>query len=506
VPTPNLLAHVVFYAWPLVVFILFRRLPPAPALAWSMLAGYLLLPNVVGIDLPGFPTVDKDGLPVGTAFLLLLFGIGGAATAKAEGRRRWWWLTTLLLVVALTSPLLTVMNNPEPLQVGPEHVLPGLRPYDGASFIAGLFISFLPFLLAQRYFASPESHVLLLRVLVLGILVYSLPILFEVRMSPQLNIMFYGFFPHAFDQHMRGDGFRPVVFLEHGLWLAILVAMAAIAAAALFRQRLSEGQRAGQWFFAAIYILLVLFLSNSLGAFVLAMCLVPAVLLLGIRGQLLIAGIAAATVLLYPMLRGAGLVPVEQAVELAQSISTERADSLLFRVVNENALLDRANEKPFAGWGLFGRALLYDPETGRGISVPDGAWIIIIGAFGWIGYIAQFGLLTVPSLVLALRRSSLALSPATAGLALVMSANLLDLLPNATLTPITWLVGGALAGRCLYRVPADDPATAEATPAAAGRPNRPRRNWSLAGEGGAAPVARRKPRSAEARSRVRRGA
>jgi hypothetical protein len=503
VPTPNLFAYVVFYAWPVVVFILFRRLPPAAALGWSLLSGYLLLPNVVGIEFPGVPTIDKDGLPVATAFLLLLLGAGGAAAAGTRGSRRW-WLTTLLLVLALSSPMLTVINNPEPIPVGPG-VLPGLRPYDGGSFIGGLLLSLLPFLLAQRYFASPESHVLLLRILVIGILVYSLPILFEVRMSPQLNIMVYGFFPHAFDQHMRGDGFRPVVFLEHGLWLAILVAMAAIAAAALFRQRMAEGQRAGQWAFAAIYILLVLFLSNSLGAFVLAMGLVPVVLLLGVRGQLLVAGIAAATVLLYPMLRGADVVPVGKAIEIAQSISDERAESLRFRVANEDMLLERANEKPLAGWGLFGRGFVYEPETGRNLTVPDGAWIIIIGAFGWLGYVAQFGLLTLPSLVLALRRNSLALSPATAGLALVMSANLLDLLPNATLTPITWLVGGALAGRCLYRVPAGSSSDAEAPPALAAEPARSRRNWSLAGEGGAPSVARRRPRGAEA-GRMRRGA
>jgi hypothetical protein len=78
--------------------------------------------------------------------------------------------------------------------------------------------------------------------------------------------------------------------------------------------------------------------------------------------------------------------------------------------------------------------------------VTDGVWIIVIGSYGWLGYIAQFGLLTLPTLMLAFGRRSSALTPATAGLGLVMAANLLDLLPNATQIPFTWLMAGALLG------------------------------------------------------------
>ena len=74
-------------------------------------------------------------------------------------------------------------------------------------------------------------------------------------------------------------------------------------------------------------------------------------------------------------------------------------------------------------------------------------WIITIGSWGWVGYISQFGLLILPTIFLAARRRDLEISYATAGLALMLAANLLDMIPNATLTPLTWLIGGALAGR-----------------------------------------------------------
>ncbi len=91
--------------------------------------------------------------------------------------------------------------------------------------------------------------------------------------------------------------------------------------------------------------------------------------------------------------------------------------------------------------------MLFDARTGKSTSVSDGSWIIVIGQFGWLGYIAEFGLLTIPVILLWWRRRRLEVDLATSGLALMLVANLVDLLPNGTLTPITWLVAGALAGR-----------------------------------------------------------
>lgn len=481
---PNALAFLVVFSWPVAVYLLFRYLPRVEALCWSILGGYLLLPSRTGFDLPLVPAVDKDVVPVLTATVLLACGMGMTEAEKAARRDGrgvvgrdgpMFGPFAPLIALLILSPLVTVLTNSEPLFYGPL-VIPGLSLHDAVSVIGRMLLTALPFLLAMRYLASPESHTLLLKVIVVALLVYSLPVLFEVRMSPQLNVMFYGFFPHDFLQHIRPGGFRPVVFMQHGLWLAVILCMAVIAAAALWRQRMSEGARAGQWFFACVYLLIVLLLSNSLGAFVIALLLAPAVLLLGVRPQLLIAGGIAVIVLIYPVLRSGGLVPVEQVVAMAERVSADRAASLQFRLDNEDALSARAALKPIAGWGLWGRNEIHDPETGRTMSVTDGAWIIVIGAFGWLGYIAQFGLLTMPTILLAFGRKAASATPATAGLALVLAANLMDLLPNATLTPVTWLLGGAIAGYYLYRAPQDRP---EAQAGADLAPVRPRRSWGI---------------------------
>ena len=179
--------------------------------------------------------------------------------------------------------------------------------------------------------------------------------------------------------------------------------------------------------------------------------LAPVVALLSVRGQLLMAAVLAAVVLTYPMLRGAGLVPVGTVYSLAAMVSEERAGSLKFRFDNEEMLLARANEKPLAGWGGYGRSRVYDPDTGKDISVTDGTWVLAMGMSGWLGYLGSFGLLTLPVIVLFSRRGDGG-HTATAGLCLVLAANLVDMIANATLTPLTWLIAGALAGRCWFNV------------------------------------------------------
>ena len=194
-----------------------------------------------------------------------------------------------------------------------------------------------------------------------------------------------------------------------------------------------------------------------MGALIIGLLFLPVVLFMGVRGQLLFAAIIAGSILVYPMLRGTGLVPVQTLLSWSSAISEERAASLAYRFRNEDILLAHANEKPLAGWGGYGRNRVRDAETGRDISTTDGMWIITIGTWGWVGYISQFGLLILPTIFLAARRRELEISYATAGLALMLAANLLDMIPNATLTPLTWLIGGALAGR--YAVaPASKPA------------------------------------------------
>jgi hypothetical protein len=154
-------------------------------------------------------------------------------------------------------------------------------------------------------------------------------------------------------------------------------------------------------------------------------------------------------VVAYPLLRGAHLVPLDSIVQFASGLDADRGYSLQFRVNNEEQLLARAAERPWFGWGGYGRNLILDPVTGKILTIADGAWIIALGIYGWLGYVAQFGLLALPLVLLgreAWGARSAAFSPFACAVALIFAANMVDMLPNATLIPFTWAMGGALLG------------------------------------------------------------
>lgn len=444
---PNGFAYLVFFSWPLVAVLFLAAQPPARALAGAVIAGYLLLPERVAINFPMIPTIDKVMMINMTAMLITALALRRqrqveAGAMPASMAERSLWIFWALIVGMLSVPFVTVFTNGEPIIAGPRYIQ-GMRLYDSVSLMMSTGIAIIPFVLAMRVMESPAAQTEILRVLVVAACAYAVLALVEIRLSPQMSSWFYGFFPHSFEQHIRGGYFRPVVFLGHGLILGIFFCFAVLGACALWRQARHDPVSGAQWLGAAAWIAMTLILSRNLGATALMLLFAPVILFTPPRMQVLIAAAFAAIVLVYPLLRGGGLVPTGAIHQLAQSVSEDRAGSLQFRFDHEDALLERANEKPFVGWGSWGRNRIYDPVTGKDLSVTDGAWVIVIGSFGWLGYLATFGLLTMPLLMLALRRGDDP-PPITAGLALVMAVALIDLIPNASLSPFTWLLAGAL--------------------------------------------------------------
>ena len=444
--------------WPFVTAMLFLRLPRNSAIIWSILAGYLLLPVGVGYNLPGVPNLSKVTIPTLAVFLLCLVGFGAAARRSgprgaqhaAEDTALRGWLPThpiafWLALGVILGPIATALLNMDRIRFPSGVALPGLTLYDAASGVITQATLLLPFLLGRRYLATAADQRALLVALVLAGLAYSLPTLFEVRFSPQLHTWVYGYFPHSWRQHVRFEGFRPLVFVEHGLRLAIFMAMCFAAAAVFWRAE--AGKPRLRALFAAIWLGGTLALCNSVGALMIAVAFAPVLFLAGRSTQLAFAAAIALTVVLFPMLRSAGLVPLDGVRAVVMEVSPTKIGSINHRFFNEDQLLARALERPVFGWGSWGRGRVYDPETGEDISTPDGIWVILIGQFGWVGYLGRFGLLALPVVLLFLRRREAAVTPESVGLCLVLTVNMVDMLPNSSLTPISWLLAGALTGR-----------------------------------------------------------
>ena len=67
-----MIAKIVFWGWPFVTYILFKRLPLIPAVLCSVLAGYLLLPRHITLDLPALPAITRSSMTIGTAIICAL--------------------------------------------------------------------------------------------------------------------------------------------------------------------------------------------------------------------------------------------------------------------------------------------------------------------------------------------------------------------------------------------------------------------------------------------------
>lgn len=392
---------------------------------------------------------------------------GPVGTAQPGRLARAVWA---LLALIVASQFAAALTNSDPVVIGGRY-LPAMSAYDGFSRTLASMVQVLPFVLGWHYLTTARDHAMITRLLVLAGLAYSFMALIEVRLSPQLNVWVYGFFPHAFVQHMRGDGFRPLVFLPHGLWLAIFLATAILAAAGQWRQERLKGARCGEWLLFLAWLLMTLVLAKSLGALALTLGLLPLVLFASCRFQMTVAAALTALVLFYPAVRNAGLVPVDLVEEIAADINQERASSWRFRVDNEDRLLARAMERPLFGWGGWGRNAIYDAQSGQETSVTDGFWIITLGHTGWVGYLSTFGLLCLPVLAIWRRSRRLPVEPATVALAVILTCNLLDMIPNASLTPLTWLIAGALTGLATRRAGPQDDGPPSPRRAATGAPH-----------------------------------
>lgn len=439
---PNALAYLMLAAWPLITLVMFRRWPMERALIWSLLGAYMFLPPPpAAFDFPLMPPLTKESLPSLATFVICLIHAKARAPLLPQTLP-----ARVLVALFILSPIATVLTNGEPVFYG-RIGLPALGLKDMVALCLLQAILLLPFLLARQHLATPEGLRELVKALMLGGLIYSLPMLLEVRLSPQLNIWIYGYFQHSFEQMMRAGGFRPIVFMYHGLWVAFFTVMAMTCAIALARE--ADVRRRIFYLLAALYLGGVLVLCKSLGSLIYGVYLAPLALFLPTRMQIRIAGVIAVVAIAYPVLKGAGLIPVDWILEQAAKVDPERANSLRFRLDNEDILMERALEKPLFGWGSWGRNHILNPITGVIETVTDGRWIILIGIFGWVGYLAEFGLIALPVLMLWVygRRLGDAAHMRLIGpVALLLAINLIDMLPNATLTPLTWLFAGAVLG------------------------------------------------------------
>jgi hypothetical protein len=438
----------VLLGWPVLAFWLYKTRPIGQATLWTILGAYMLLPVGSDIKIPMIPDFNKSSIPN----LAALFG----CVAICRRSIKFWnglGLPELLIALFMISPFFTCALNGDAVSIGPV-VLPGLSSYDAGSAVSSQAITLIPFLLGRQFLRNRTDTKEILRVLVIAGLIYSIPALFEVRFSPQLHTWIYGFFPggYGFEDQFREGGFRPVVFMGHGLLVCFFFCTTAIAAAAFWRTNAQVLRRVNMPGGAiTAYLSFVLVLGKTASSTAYAFVLVPLVYFAKPKLQLSFAVLLVSTALLYPILRATNVFPTDAVLNLASQVGSdvERVGSLNVRFRNEDEFLERASERFLFGWGAFGRGFTYN-EYGTPTAAVDGTWIGTLSQFGFVGFLALFGVLTLPVFTVA-RAFRFAESTTDkaylAAVALILAINVFDLLPNSPLRPWTWLLAGALLGR-----------------------------------------------------------
>ena len=441
--SPNLLSYLVDFLWVPAVLLLLKRGPVARSTAIAVMAGILLLPELLEFKLPGVPAFRKQDIISTWIFVgIVWFHRDRIASVRLTRGQK-------LSVAGLTLGVLTtILLNRDVLKFGPT-VLPAHELYDTVHYVAfNISQVIIPFAIGAAVFRSARELRVLLVTMVTAMLLYSVLQIAELRLSPQFHRWVYGFHQHSFAQTMREGGFRPMVFMSHGLAVSLLTAVAAIASLGLYRAKQKVGRISG--LVSGGYLWLVLMASKSVAAFVYSLVAGPIVMFTSPKIQARLAALFCAFVLAYPVIRAADLIPVDDIREVVESRwGLERADSAMTRFENEERLLKRARERLAFGWGSFCRPCTFDPYSGKEVSIRDGDWIISMGDWGAVGFVSKFLFLMLP--VFRLRKLIVAVPTQIerrllSTTALIVAFYALDLLPNGNYHILPFVLCGALHG------------------------------------------------------------
>ena len=446
--SPNAFAYIALLLWAPVSVAAFTVLRPPVACAVLVLGATMFLPVGIGFDLKGVPAVGKEEL----ASLFIL--VGGIVRCRrrlltARPGRGLEALVFLLMLGAIG----TALSNRDALTYGPVR-LPSLALYDAVSMAVEDLLRYgVPFFLGRAFFRNSRDLRDLVLLIVIAGLVYSLPIIFELRLSPQLHRWTYGYFQRPFIGTERYGGYRPMVFMANGLALALFMATTAIMSAAL--ARFTRSRRRGGTILGVppgvvtFYLTAVLVLCKSLASITYGIVGVALATLVKPHNLTRAAAALAIMVTAYPLVRAAGVFPVGPILSVVRAVDEQRWGSLEFRFRNEDQLIAKAGERPAFGWGGYNRIRVFDAYRGRNLTVTDGYWIIIFGKRGVVGFLCTFGLLVIP--VIVAKRRILKIPEVgdrvlVAGLSLIVAIHALDLIPNGLFSFLPFFFAGALMG------------------------------------------------------------
>jgi hypothetical protein len=255
-------------------------------------------------------------------------------------------------------------------------------------------------------------------------------------------------------QARRMGGWRPVVFMQHGLMVGLWMMTAALIGTWLWQTGTLKKFQGRPIKPLVIVLIIAFFLCRSTGAYSLfGMALLVLFSAKWFRTSLPLLFIIG-YIVFYLYIAASGQFSSKDVMGFITSLfGEERAGSLKFRFDMEEILGDKARQRFLFGWGDSGGNRVYD-DYGKDISVTDSLWIIAFGTNGAVGLASLFSSLLLPVIVFCLFRypartwSNPKVAPAAAlGVALTMYV--FDCVLNAMTNPIFAVIAGGISGLVL---------------------------------------------------------
>jgi hypothetical protein len=465
------IAKLALYTWVPFVLLVFSVMTPRRAVIFAYIAGWLFLP-MLKIKFRGIPDLDKV---TASSFGVLLGAVLFDARTLLAIRPKWFDLPMLCWCLC---PFVTSMVQ----KVGA---------YDGFSnVVSQLGVWGIPYFIGRCYFKDLEAYKELGIGIVIGALCYMPFAWLEMWISPQLHKKIYGFFQHSFDQTKRWGSYRPMVFMQSGLALAMYMTVAAVVGIWMWL----SGTVKKIWGMPMSLLMGVLFVTAILCKTMAALgfLFMAGAALLWIKWLRKSPGVVAGLPILimlaipptYMYLRATDTVNREEIISFFSGFTpADRLQSLDVRIKAEDRVTEHAltpegigerdritnvnTHNPLWGWGKWDPANPRETpwriyihwnkvspdgipyEVSRDEAPTDGLWIITLGQFGIVGVTLLTITILLPALILW-RRVPLPywhhpiVAPAAA-MALLLITHMIDNLLNGMVNPIFMLALGGIS-------------------------------------------------------------
>lgn len=433
------LTYLVMFGWiPLIIY-LFSRLPARQAVILGFILAWLFLPQKE-FPLPGLPDYTKMSA---TCYGILIATVIYDLDRFRSYRFSW---VDIPMLIWCWCPLASSLSN-------------NLGTYDGLSAVLWQTVTWgVPYFLGRIYLNSLAGLKQLAMGIFWGGLIYIPLCLFEVKMSPQLHRLVYGFSPFDFGQSIRYGGYRPSVFMQHGLEVGMWMMAATLIGIWFWRSNIVS-QLWGipiAWLVSALLVTFVL--VKSTGAyFLLLLGILVMVVAWQFRTSLVILLlITLISVYLAQNTLTETYVSDQIITSVSEIVPKDRVKSLEFRFDNEEILTDKAREKIVFGWGSWGRNRVYEYDWSGDlvdVSITDSLWILAFGEKGLVGLVSLFSVFFCPAIAFIQRYPATywfnpKVAPAAA-IQTIMILYMMDNLFNAMVNPIFILACGGVAGAAI---------------------------------------------------------